>query len=654
MYENLAQVNYFDQVIVPSDCPSWVSELIEVWEVPFADFALVRDLLGRNQFFEKEELWFVLFSLVLELSQGKIKLSFDDLESSRFFQKVMDQQNINRLVSGFKENLKAGIIYRELIGFDVHQYLPIIYLNKDQGEFLYFQKYCQSEELIFQQLKLFLKQTDQSITQEQKSEVLKAVLYDFPIHHSHSHNNEPVVFDEDQLKALEMVLSFSFGIISGGPGTGKTTILVNLLRGLFRLGYSANEIILLAPTGLAVQRMQDSIEKGYYLLKKVPEVDEQLKTGCSPRTIHRFLSGKNLQRKNVQSHNLAPFKVVIIDEASMIDVRLMENLMCLILPGKTRLYLLGDKNQLPPIEAGPVFHQFFTESKGKQNFKDRTVILKKVYRSRETVHLTIESLFKNKDDRWKDWNIIKHLYSGLDEKEGCSFLELEQSTSALEQTLKECVKKVYFNKHLQNESLLDLIGKCKQKINWDTPDSVSNDLIKRILHACNYFKILSLVNKGLFGVDRINSMIHNMIQKEWDSFCPYDYCHGEPVMITKNNYSLQLFNGEQGIVLKDKNGNYKACFFRGNDVLIFPTELLSFSKPSFSITVHKSQGSEFEEILVIVPEQISRNFFYQRIIIYRSDTIQKKNNFMGQSGRNHSSPVGSRRAGGVIEVGSGK
>jgi exodeoxyribonuclease V alpha subunit len=176
----------------------------------------------------------------------------------------------------------------------------------------------------------------------------------------------------------------SLTAISGGPGTGKTSVVVSILRVLARLGVDLESVALAAPTGKAAKRMEESVQKGLLAIPNRSEVDEEI-LECLPeaRTLHRLL-GYSPKMGGFRHHENNPLanEIVIIDEASMIDLGLMDRLLRAV-PMDARLILLGDADQLPSVDAGAVFRDLLPPKEGVPDDdprRDASVVLSESYR----------------------------------------------------------------------------------------------------------------------------------------------------------------------------------------------------------------------------------------------------------------------------------
>lgn len=367
---------------------------------------------------------------------------------------------------------------------------------------------------------------------------------------------------DEQKFAVEKVFESTISIISGGPGTGKTRIIKEILRLGVENDFSPNQFVLLAPTGKAAKRLKESTED---LFIQYSEIEE-------PSTIHRFL-GYNFStgkfKHNIDNHISKSF--IIVDESSMIDLFLMDSLLQALPFENENLHIifLGDSNQLLSVNTGSVFTDLCNLD--KNHFR-----LSKTFRQSEEEGKSIKELsqlIQNKLSR--NWKEHFRFLNFQDEfvLSGCNFMSLRDSKQIL-----GAIAKWYKNVSKTNQS----------------------------------YQILCPFKEAEIGTYRINSYLKN----ETNSTLSY------PSMVTSNLNEINLFNGETGI-LEERNGKY--IFFKeGKEIFIPPLYLSSF-EPAFAITVHKSQGSEYEHIALVLPaKEEDSNLFLNQRILYTAITRAKK------------------------------
>ena len=238
-------------------------------------------------------------------------------------------------------------------------YKPLIL----DGNYLYHQRVLHQAEQVAASLRARLAGSAKSISADQIDTAVQSVLAQPP-----HIDTIPMNLSDEQVQAVRNALTRPLSIISGGPGTGKTSVVVSILRVLARSGVSIESIALAAPTGKAANRMKESIKNALLSIPDRGPVDEEiLTTLVEPQTLHRLLGyGPRYARFRHGKNSPLPHQVIIVDEASMIGLELMSHLVPAIRPD-ARLVLLGDADQLPSVDAGAVFRDLVTpeESSGE-------------------------------------------------------------------------------------------------------------------------------------------------------------------------------------------------------------------------------------------------------------------------------------------------
>ncbi|QXE89688.1 exodeoxyribonuclease V subunit alpha [Geomonas subterranea] len=424
--------------------------------------------------------------------------------------------------------------------------------------------------------------------------------------------------DWQRLAALAAVTR-RFCVISGGPGTGKTTTVVKVLSLLLEQSEisgtgSALRIALAAPTGKAAARLKESISGG--LEKADPKV-----RGLIPEevfTLHRllgYLKGSSGFRHN--SDNPLPYDVVIVDEASMVSLPLMAKLVC-ALRQDTRLILLGDRDQLASVEAGAILgdmcdtggvHGFSPEfaelsadvagdavdvQPGIGPLGDAVVLLRKSYRFSSSGGIgKVASLVNSGDAHGALSACLDPALAGV------SLASLPPAPGLAEALARR---------------ITDGYGAY---LRTQTPEEAFAEFSR--------FRILCAMRSGPFGVEAINVLVRQRLAQA-GLIDPHGRCYaGEPVMITRNDYNLGLFNGDVGLILPDagNGGELRAFFPTGSGGMrkVLPLRLPEY-ECAFAMTVHKSQGSEFDKVLLVLPDR--DNPVLTRELIYTAITRAKK------------------------------
>ena len=450
-------------------------------------------------------------------------------------------------------------------------------------------------------------------------------------------------------------------IITGGPGTGKTTVILFILYYLLQKDHDNNNtfhnVYLAAASGKASSRMKESIING---LNNIKENDDtrpiinkikgitQDDTGqeIEEFTIHRLLgidfeTGGFKYNKNNQFPNNSIF---IIDEASMIDICLFNSLLEAI-PDGSRVFILGDKDQLPSVEVGSVFADFV---KWDKLINDNHIItLDKSIRFREgTVIYKLAQAINNNE------NLPQITFNDIFNTNGeCNFEIMDADN-------KTCPVYYYKNENCkeQKKNIEYVVKKWADKFYKDVQKDCTNitvdiQALDKIFAYTENAKILCAENEGIRGVITLNKLIKNTIIKSnikgENVISLSNQFAGQVMMINKNNKALNLYNGDTGILVTiadddtlyfmvkkvmkriSHDGHKKDEIFKIGSYVFYPFRLISLSEIdlAYAITIHKSQGSDYNQILVILPTAEGHPLL-NRQIVYTAITRTKGNTYI--------------------------
>jgi len=412
-------------------------------------------------------------------------------------------------------------------------------------------------------------------------------------------------------------------VISGGPGTGKTTTVAKILALLLeQVALKRLRIALAAPTGKAAARLQEIIKHARGNLNCTDDIKTKIPVETS--TIHRLLGTiRNSPYFHHNSQNMLPVDVAVIDEASMVDLPLMSKLVQ-ALPLQSRLILLGDKDQLASVEAGAVlgdvcdtgnrhgFSKHFCDDieivagynihelsggDDEPGLQDCIVELRKSYRfgSEGGISMVSRAVNEGADDR-------AAVLLNEDKFKDISWAKLP-ALDELPAALREMVVQGF-----------------KDYLKVHDP--------REIFSLFNDFRILCAVREGPYGIVTINRIAEQILSEE-NLIRPEErWYEGRPIMITRNNYDLHLFNGDVGVILTDPMiANERRAFFMDADGKLrkFHPLRLPEHETVYAMTVHKSQGSEFNRIALILPDRpspvLTRELVYTGITRARESVI---------------------------------
>ncbi len=371
-----------------------------------------------------------------------------------------------------------------------------------------------------------------------------------------------------------MPLFSSFSIISGGPGTGKTFSVAKLLAMLVS-EQSDLRIALCAPTGKAAQRMNEAM-KGTIGSAGFSGIDEQTKERLkklNATTIHRLLGTRYQSTKFRHcKENPLPIDLLLVDEASMIDLPLMAKLLSAV-PQEAATILLGDRNQLASVEVGSIFGdlcQSFRQNSFNGEFLNALQsVLPHTLSASGTLSPVVE---------------LRKSYRFSDESEvGRLSRQINDGESPYNKSLRE----IGFS-----DTLTDIDLSSYSKTLKDAKDELT------ALRSLTEGMILTVRNRGRYGQEAINKGMMPRGKR---------ICHNMPIIITQNNRTLNLYNGDIGVVRREKKKDgFTAWFFdENNRPRSFPLEILPAWQTAYAITIHKSQGSEYARIAIILGEKES-------------------------------------------------
>ncbi|WP_176330022.1 exodeoxyribonuclease V subunit alpha [Oceanospirillum sanctuarii] len=477
-----------------------------------------------------------------------------------------------------------------------------------------------------------------------------------------------------------------FSIITGGPGTGKTTTVVRLLALLQGLELAEGEpplvIRLAAPTGKAAARLNESIAGSVQRLnlnlealsadarglfpQDLPADQWQASIPTEVSTLHRLLGSQaNTRHFRHNRANPLPADIVVVDEASMVDVEMMARLMDALRPG-ARLILLGDKDQLASVEAGSVLGDLCQQAEAGHYSKkscayvasstgqligeeyqatQETLALPKLARMLSQATTMLRHCYRSEGQGLLDFaawvNQQGVLDFGLAGLQGY-FRQFTDELNALELPL---IQEQHRDWSAFDQLILTGYQPYLQKLNElervlaDSEQSVSTEQaleswVLKLFEQHKKFQLLCAVRQGDFGVEGLNLRIRQLLanrrlidagEQQWYS--------GRPVLVTQNDYSLKLMNGDIGICLQLPQGNeetagsgispFRVAFPDGKGGIrwVLPSRLQGV-ETVFAMTVHKSQGSEFEHTALILPDKV--NAVLTKELLYTGITRSKK------------------------------
>lgn len=428
-------------------------------------------------------------------------------------------------------------------------------------------------------------------------------------------------------------------IVSGGPGTGKTTTVSKILVTLVAIHQETTlqqplRIIAAAPTGKAAARLTESLAKALATLPISAAIKDNIPTEAI--TLHRLLGASLSSNKYFYNQeNPLHVDILLIDEASMIDLPMMASVIS-ALPKKCRLILLGDKEQLSSVEAGAVFGDL-CEQLNHGYSKPHVEMIKQLtgYNltiSRPSLAVADSICLLQKSYRFSSQSGIGSL---------ANLVKAGNSNQAIKLLDSGQLSDIKFSAMESNEQYLAAIEQCANAymdylhISKNRPNDITD-----ILMAFSQFRLLCALRDGPFGVKGLNKIIeNNLSQRGLITVSKQDVWYiGRPVMILKNSFALGLFNGDIGITLPAvTEGNKLKVYFMlpNGEVKGFSPFRLPEHETAYVMTIHKSQGSEFKHIAIMLPADYSplltRSLLYtaitrakEHVALYSSKAIVEK------------------------------
>ena len=488
-----------------------------------------------------------------------------------------------------------------------------------EGNRLYLQRYYRYETIITNRIKELVDKGNNKLKERKELlnnniDLIKSLNVNYEINHI---TNQELKIDWQIIAVIQALLQ-DFSIISGGPGTGKTTTLKKLFTVLYSIEPNS-KIALAAPTGKASMRMYDSLNKENEDL--TADLQDKFKK-LKPSTIHSMLGYKkdSVNFKYNSSNNL-PFDWIIIDEASMIDVPMFAKVLDAMSP-TCRIILLGDKDQLASVEAGSLLGDLC---------------------------LSINSINYLEEERI---NWINNFI--IDTNRKISIDYIKPSTSLLANCVTELKYSHRFNKYgeigklsnavLNNnvEELLNFIGNPNDttiKIDTNSNNNIITDFsvlyrnyieesdTKEALKKLNDIRILVAVREGNRGLYAINKKIEQELLSLKLINIDKVYYENRPVIVTRNMNQLGLFNGDIGIV---REGRVWFDIAGETSLRSFLPSYLTNTETVFAMTIHKSQGSEFSNVLIVLPEGVDSPLLTRELLYTGITRAKTKVTIWGQ------------------------
>lgn len=566
-----------------------------------------------------------LFLMIRE-SQGSTLISLESGVAAKIFNKYLETQKSLFLekyaavleeygltesdVSACVEECFALAIaeikdgkYAEIVSEDGSAAVPFIC----QNDRLFVQKYFSAKVCIENRINaLFKKQTAKKTSIESiQKESLDVLGYEL------------------KEKQAEAVAKGSLGslIVTGGPGTGKTTVVFSILRSLLKKG-GVEKILLAAPSGKAADRMNESLGNA---IKRAKDEGLDWSIMAPAKTIHRMLKyNPGSQGFGYNEDNLLPDNsVIVVDEASMVDINLFAALLKAV-PPSAKLFLLGDEHQLPSVDAGAVLGSLLAQKEDamiKLNESNRfagkllevvedvlevkkTGVVKKFDFEKCPDEIDLQSC--HNENLGKDGGVRK-------EDSKVTFFEIAPGKRSELSKAQENLLTSWYEKFYAKASN-NFAGYFAEGAEHVFTDEILETMFKEQLE---YARVLCAEHQSRMGIDLVNEFL---LKKFHPAKRKAPFFAGEMLMLTRNMDNFDVFNGDVGLVVSEKNAQgeetLQLIFSKNNMYKRFALSDFDYSSlvPAYAMTIHKSQGSEFGHVLMFLPEAENHPLMSNEII----------------------------------------
>jgi len=563
------------------------------------------------------------FPVTGPISKGPMRRVLGSLCASGFGDDTVDG------IATSIENLLRSNRASALVGQRDDDYKPLRYIEPYISDHNIFQR----ERELANRLAALLTTTQAQVDAEELAHALRDVIARPVIV-----QGQQIVLTDEQCEVVGASARTGLTVVSGGPGTGKTSIVVAIMRLMVRLGVDPSEIVLAAPTGKAAYRMGECVGESLTRIENRDAVDQALlDPHLELATIHRLL-GYSPESGRFRHHRNNPLsaKVIIVDEGSMLDVTLMERLTNAIQP-EARLILLGDANQLPSVAAGSVFRDLvpsLAQDSGPLSAASMRLEVNHRMNAQSAAGRSILLAARSINDG--DVTLL----NAVDESNtpivprrsspkelafaGVEFL----ATSSRD--FGPFLDRWYAERVRGGREIAELVGHEYVERDGRFDDADCERLRQLFAHA-GKSRILCVTRVFETGADQINARLHSRAAESAGLAAErLPFAVGEPLIVLRNDYERGLFNGDNGIRLWVRRGAASqvpmAIFPRGDNFVAFRFDALrEFVELGYAMTVHKAQGSEFDSIAIVLPEQpvavLTRELIYTAVSRSRASVV---------------------------------
>lgn len=533
------------------------------------------------------------------LMDGSICISLDEHDLGA---EQVERLRLNEFWDSFDKLNSAGII-----SDDPDSSVPFILF---QGR-LYMQRYFKYERSIVRNIERIVSRERHSGTLNERKEALLSIKEFITGNFREPLEKTGGGPDFQMIAAIEAFLNY-FNIITGGPGVGKTTSMKKFLSILLSCNPDMR-VILCAPTGKAAQRMKETLSKTVIPGINIEIVQKIRLIGEQAQTIHKtlgFIGTKNSPYFKHDSENPLDCDLLIVDESSMIDIALFAKLLDAV-PDTSRVVLMGDKDQLASVEAASIFGDLCQPGIINVFSDDRVNFLNTFlnegqrlnYADSDRGHILSGRIIELRHShRFSSNSGIGILSKAVIQGDTCKVNEV------FGMTYSDIAFDELYDVGVFNNFAMGFANYIRHLAGY----SFSIDRLTEAFRLLNKYRILVAIRDGNQGLHTVNQRVEKLIAKVvYDEFgsrlfnpSSSEFYEFRPIMVTRNNYSVSptLYNGDVGIIARDEGGELKAWFEKDGEIISYPPGQLGVVETNFAQTIHKSQGSEYDRILVMLPK----------------------------------------------------
>jgi exodeoxyribonuclease V alpha subunit len=411
-----------------------------------------------------------------------------------------------------------------------------------------------------------------------------------------------------QRAAARAAVEHRFAVVAGGPGTGKTTTVARILALLGEQAVAAGQrlprVALAAPTGKAAARLEESV---HHETDQVP-VHAAVRghmLAASASTLHRLLGWRPDSRSRFRHdrRNRLPHDIVVVDETSMVSLSLMARLVAAV-RDDSRLVLVGDPDQLASVEAGAVLGDIAGTTAEVPRpqagpIADGIVVLRRVHRFGGRIVDLAAAIQRGDADTTID---VLHECG-----DGVRWIAREVDEAATESVLQPVCERV--------------VSAARRIVDAATAGDAA-----AALESLRAMRVLCAHRRGPYGVSEWTARIERWLAAAIPGYADAgEWYVGRPLLVTENDHALRLYNGDTGVVVQSADGTARAAFERGGDLLQVSPRRLSAVDTVHAMTIHKSQGSQFDAVAVIVPDAdspiLTRELLYTAVTRAQTELI---------------------------------